>query len=356
MMREKDDGGGRLLVTPLNISPVAAAAKTCAREQDEQAREADHPSEDREPARLLPFFSGTFTVAVVLLGGILTLYLYTQTVVLLGTILTYPDWIKYPALWLLILLVCIVAGAILRLVTSYYRLRRNRQIQFQDLERLNERELLEEVLSRKKEAKTHLQNYLRQFDFNDRRFEKSLLGVGMPEEDFHSLAQQRERLLAGDFEDTQRWLEEFRDSFQAVLDRAAEQVITRYMKQIGIATAAVPKGLFDSLIVTWGSINMLRELCEIYNLRLGRLGTFVLLGRTFRNVFIAGQVADVTNFLVQDLSDHIHSGIGVTADALGNIAASAGGKILGKASEGLVNALLIRRLGYGARNLLRPCR
>ncbi len=347
MARQNDDGGGRRQAVPLEVMPLTEEYKTQLREPT---------PEEREPARLSPFFSGAFSGVVVLLGGILTLYLFTQTVVLLGTILTYPDSIKYPALGLLVILVGLVAWSILRLIVSYYLLRRNRQIQFQDLERLNERELLEEVLSRKKEAKTHLQNYLRQFDFNDRRLEKSLLRVGMPEEDFNALVRHRERLLIGDFEDTQRWLEEFRDSFQALLDRAAEQVISRYMKQIGIATAAVPKGVLDSLIVTWGSINMLRELCEIYNLRLGRLGTFVLLGRTFRNVFIAGQVADVTNTLVQDLSNHIHSGIGVTADALSNVAASAGGKILGKASEGLVNALLIRRLGYGARNLLRPCR
>jgi uncharacterized membrane protein YcjF (UPF0283 family) len=349
MVRDKDDGGGRQVVKPLGMAPVEDAEKT-------QIIPPDLEAEDQAPARISPLFSGTFTGGVVLLGGILTLYLYAQTVVLLGTILTYPDGIKYPALGLLAVLVALVAGSILRLVASYYRLVRNRQIQFHDLERLNERELLEEVLSRKKEAKTHLQNYLRQFDLDDRRFEKSLLKAGVSDDVLNKLSDHRRRLLTGDFEDTQRWLEEFRDSFQAPLDNTAEQIIARYMKQIGIATAAVPKGLLDSLIVTWGSINMLRELCVIYNLRLGRLGTFVLLGRTFRNVFIAGQVADVTNSLVQDLSAHIHTGIGLTSDALGNVAASAGGKILGRASEGLVNALLIRRLGYGARDLLRPCR
>jgi len=101
--------------------------------------------------------------------------------------------------------------------------------------------------------------------------------------------------------------------------------------------------VLDSLVVTWGSLNMLGELCTIYNLRLGRLGTTVLLGRVFRNIFIAGILEDAADDAVQLLSNSINESI----PGLG---------LLRRPAEGITNGILIRRLGFGARNLLRPCR
>jgi uncharacterized membrane protein YcjF (UPF0283 family) len=355
-MRERDDGGGRQVVAPMSSAIVGDEVRASLLAERGEREEVElTQAVEEQGLRGSVFFGNTFSGLVILLGGILTLYLYAQTVVLVGTILTYPTWIQYPAMGLLIFLVVIVGWSIVGFVTTYYRLRRNRQIQLAAIEDLMSRKLSEEATAKKKEAKIQLTEYLRRFDLESRRFEKTLLQVGMTDQEVRTLGMNRERLMSGEFEDTQRWLEEFREGFQGVLDAGAERIIGKYMKRIGIATAAVPKGVVDSLIVTWGSMNMLKELCTVYNLRVGRIGTFVLLGRVFRNVFIAGEVGDVTNALVQDLSQRIHDGIGVTSDALTSVAASAGGKVLGRASEGIVNALLIRRLGYGAKKILQAC-
>jgi len=343
-MRERDDGGGRQVAVPLTT-----------RISDVEQPPSPSPvfEEPDAPSWLL---NRTFSGAIILLGGLIALYLYTQTVVLIGTILTYPTWIMYPALVVLVALVAMVAWSVLELIVTYYRLMQNRQIQMDEIRLLMERKMVEQATSRKKEARVQLIEYLKRYDLESKEFESALAVAGVSEDqELSRIRQNRQRLMTAEFEDTQRWLEEFRDGFQSPLDLAAERVIGKYMKRIGIATAAVPKGLIDSLIVTWGSVNMLRELCVIYNLRLGRIGTFVLLGKVFRNVFIAGEMSDVTNAVVQDLSMRIHDGIGVTSDALTSVAATAGGKILGRVSEGLINALLIRRLGYGAQKILRPC-
>jgi uncharacterized membrane protein YcjF (UPF0283 family) len=340
MMRERDDGGGRRIARPMNVSAVDSDYREEAYQQSDQREEAEAELETGAMLKPSPLFNNTFTGLVVLLGGLLAIYLFTQTVVFVGTIATYPDYVRYPALGILGILVLIVFWSVLRLSASYYKLRQNRQIQFEEIRRLNELKLLSEAVGKKRQAKAQLMKYLDLYDPEDSKFANRLIRTGMTREELGSLAGRRETLLTGEFEDTQRWLEEFRDGFQAVQDQTTERIIKKYALRIGVGTAAVPKGLIDSLIVTWGSVTMLNELCAVYNLRLGRIGTFVLLGKVFRNVFIAGVLEDVTDEGTQLLFNSIKDSV-------------PGIGLIRRPAEGLINALLIRRLGYGAQRLLR---
>ena len=54
-------------------------------------------------------------------------------------------------------------------------------------------------------------------------------------------------------------------------------------------TAVAPNAVVDSGATLFYTFSMLTDLCQVYNLRAGRTGTAVLLGRVFFNAYLAGQ-------------------------------------------------------------------
>jgi hypothetical protein len=100
---------------------------------------------------------------------------------------------------------------------------------------------------------------------------------------------------------------------------------------------------------------MLSDLCQLYNLRAGRTGTAVLMGRTFFNAYLAGQSAEWEKLAEDQYDQLFHEamnavGVGMSANVVGKIV----GKVGAKVTTGYLNRVLLIRLGRYASRLLRP--
>ena len=120
-------------------------------------------------------------------------------------------------------------------------------------------------------------------------------------------------------------------------------------------TAVAPNAMVDSGATLFYTFSMLTDLCQIYNLRAGRTGTAVLLGRVFFNAYLAGQGTEWEK-LAEDQYDQLFDeamnvvGVGVSSNVVGKLL----GKVGAKATTGYLNRVLLIRLGRYSARLLAP--
>jgi uncharacterized membrane protein YcjF (UPF0283 family) len=66
--------------------------------------------------------------------------------------------------------------------------------------------------------------------------------------------------------------------------------VSYWARRTAFGTAVAPNAVADTGLTLYFSFALLADLCTIYNLRAGRLGTMVLLTRVFFNSYLAGQM------------------------------------------------------------------
>jgi hypothetical protein len=98
------------------------------------------------------------------------------------------------------------------------------------------------------------------------------------------------------------------------------------------------------------SFTLLADLCQIYNLRAGRLGTAVLLARVFFNAYLAGQIQEMEHMTAEQIQNLVAPHIPTSELLLAKVL----GKVGAKASAGVINYFLLSRLGKYASRMLRP--
>ena len=297
-------------------------------------------------------------------AGALGLFVYSQAVQILAALAAQPEWVR----WLGYAGLVVCGGAVLyaaaRFVAVYLRVRRNRQLRLAGLEELHQRTRLRWLAHAKAaEARTRLEKYLREFPIGTPKQAKKLAAVGIGPDRIAELEKVRTQLLdPARFSGTAEWFDRFRTGFQGVLDAAADERISWWAKRSGVATALAPNGLVDSAAMLYFGFALLADLCEVYNLRTGKTGTAVLLGRVFFNSYLSGQISEWEKLTEQQLNSLLTSAghVAPVAAALGGLSpliaplASVLSKAGAKGTSGLLNGLLIARLGkYGCR-LLRP--
>lgn len=349
---------GRPEHVPDNVSPLS----DCDREKLRQSEEAQALRDLAEAEELTASdpavgWFGWFAhplAAAFLIGaaGALGLYVYSQTLDVLANLAAQPQWVQW--LGYAGLLVC--GGAVLyaagRFLILYFRLRRNRQLRLAGLEELHQRTRLRWLAHAKAaEARGQLEQYLREFPIGTPKQVKKLTSVGLNPDRIATLEKVRAELLdAEKFTGTQEWFDRFRTGFQATLDAAASDRIGYWSRRSGITTAMAPNGLVDSAAMLYFGFALLADLCEVYNLRTGKTGTAVLLGRVFFNSYLSGQMNEWEKLTEEQLNLLINPQ-GPLAELT---AARVLSKVGAKATSGLLNYFLLSRLGrYGCR-LLRP--
>ena len=157
----------------------------------------------------------------------------------------------------------------------------------------------------------------------------------------------RDDLLDGSrFAGTADWFDRFRRDFQTPLDELAEARTKYWANRAMLVTAVSPNGLIDSAGTVYFGFALLADLCRVYNLRAGRTGTAVLLGRVFVNAYLAGNLSDVEK-LAEDQYDQLFAhgfevvGVGVSTNVVGKFL----GKVGAKATSGYLNRLLAATAG-----------
>jgi uncharacterized membrane protein YcjF (UPF0283 family) len=122
-----------------------------------------------------------------------------------------------------------------------------------------------------------------------------------------------------------------------------------------VVTAISPNALVDSGSALFYTFSMLGDLCQIYNLRAGRTGTAVLLGRIFFNAYLAGQGAEWEKVVEDQYDQLFHEAMNVVGVGVGsNFAGKILGKVGARATTGYLNRVLLLRLGRYAMRLLQP--
>jgi uncharacterized membrane protein YcjF (UPF0283 family) len=319
----------------------------------------------RAIGRLYSASTGPTAVALaVALAGLLALYVYFQVLALLATLATLPTWLAAIAVVLLSLLIAVVVLAFGRLAVVYFRLRRNEQIRMSDIQQLQRHAQIRRGCSpsqQRQQAKSVLEVYVREYpeyevENTGHRPKKAhdpsmsqpyASACPFTDEQLRRLHRARRRLAdPARVKDTKEWLAIYAAEFQDVLDAAARDRVHQCAKWVGVKTAISPNALVDTLITTYWCFVLLRDLCAIYNVRVGGYGTAALLWRSFFSAYLAGKL--------QDWEDHADDTIESMIDGLPEIGRNILGKLAAKAGTGLANYFMVRRLGRRAIALLRP--
>ena len=131
---------------------------------------------------------------------------------------------------------------------------------------------------------------------------------------------------------------------------APELRVKYWARRSGLTTAVSPNGLIDSAASLYFGFAMLTDLCRIYNLRAGRTGTAVLLGRVFFNSYLAGQLNEWEKLTEEQLNQLMSAGGPLYELTASRVFSKAGAKV----TSGILNYYLLNRLGRFACRLLRP--
>jgi len=121
----------------------------------------------------------------------------------------------------------------------------------------------------------------------------------------------------------------------SVLDKKAKEKITKASIQAAISTAISPLALLDALIVIWRSFLLTKEIAQIYGFKPNVYTTIILLKRGAFNVFFAGATELASEYANETLHNSLLAKVSLSA------------------SQGVVNGVLLARLGYG---IMRTCR
>jgi uncharacterized membrane protein YcjF (UPF0283 family) len=350
---------GRPPQVPSRLSELTAADLKHLREAEEALASADLAEAEKllasDPAviRWFGVFASPFAGAFLLgAAGALGLFVYSQVLQILGNLAAQPEWAQYAGYAGLSVLAAAVLYAMVKFAVLYVKLRRNQQLNLQGLRELSNRTRLRWLATAKAaEAKGKLETYLRTFPLDAPKDRRALLAVGLSEQTLQGLATVREELLKPDrFAGTEQWVHEFRERFQMKLDEAAAERVAYWAKRTGVVTALAPNPLVDGASTVYFGFTMLADLCRIYNLRAGRTGTAVLLGRVFFNAYLAGQLTEWEK-LTEDQLNALMAPHGPLYELT---AAKVLSKVGAKATTGMLNYFLLSRLGKFGCRLLRP--
>jgi uncharacterized membrane protein YcjF (UPF0283 family) len=355
---------GRPPQIPADLAPLSADELAQLKLLDEEQAERELAEAElllaSDPTGLgwLGWFGSPLAFAFLVgTAGVFGIFLFNQAVSLLNALAAQPLWAQYVGYAGLGLFGVCVLYSFLRFFLLYLRLRENRQLRVRGVAELSRRTRLRWLASAKSaEARGQIETYLNTFPMSTEKERKVLKGLGLSDELQTRLAAVRVELLDHDkFASTEQWFAHFRDGFQSQLDIAAESRVKYWASRIWVVTAVAPNAVIDSGATLFYTFSMLSDLCQIYNLRAGRTGTAVLLGRVFFNAYLAGQGTEWEKLAEDQYDQLFHEamkvvGMGVSSNMIGKLL----GKVGAKATTGYLNRILLIRLGRYACRLLRP--
>ena len=192
-----------------------------------------------------------------------------------------------------------------------------------------------------KELKAELRKYVAQLDgkdYGNKFCGKEKLGKLLNDEMFGGI--------------TEDWIKTFKD-FQDIQVDFAKQRVKESAMRVGYCTAVCPWSAGDILIVFSSAVEMVASVAEVFDCRMSKLGAFKWVCHWLKDMYIAGHLQNVTEVVGEKGAGFASKGFEMIAndETWVNIFTCMSGalkKVIGKASEGVVNALLCYRLGMRA--------
>lgn len=280
----------------------------------------------------------------VLIGIVLTLFCLAQAALLAAQVETLSPFLRYPAYVAACLLLAGFGLAAGKLIVLFVRLRKSPAFQTDALLELARRQRIRAEFTQR--AVQHVfesvQGLLREYPLDDRSLTR-LKVLGADDEQIARLKRCRSKLVPVRHSPTQ-WIEEYRTGFLGVLDEIAGNRIWRATLLSGQLTAISPQGTIDALITSSLALELVGDLCRLYNLRFNRLDTVRILGTVMLSAEIASQADDWCDDVAESLTEDLP--MAGLEDILGSL--------LSKLGNGAVNARLVRRIGWRTVRALRP--
>jgi uncharacterized membrane protein YcjF (UPF0283 family) len=306
----------------------------------------------KQAGRAPGWFSFSWLKHLVLgLCGLSLVVLATQALSFISLLQGLPDWARYGGYGLMGLLCLLVLWSLGRFLLSYMLLRQSPRISLSALrsleQRANLRQKAHDLLT---DAQKQLCDLLSDYPLKGRK-KKKIEALGFSDKEIDQLAKARKHLLdLASEESTEAWLMQFEKTFLETLDQAAKKRITRRAWLVSLKTAAAPSGFLSAAIVVINAYQLMSELCAIYQLRTGGMGTVSILLRIFVNAFAASQMEEWMDQATQGIIGSAATGTDAAAAFFKVLA----GGIMSRAAEGGANAFLLIRLGAAGMHYLRP--
>ncbi|MBI1325765.1 DUF697 domain-containing protein [bacterium] len=287
--------------------------------------------------------------AVVIMGGIASLLVLSQGLAVLDMATRQPPVVAYPLIGMVVVLSTLVAVAVARLVIGYSRLRRSPRHSVQTLAELRFRaHVREEAGVKLAAARADLERFLRQFPL-DKAQEKTWTGLGLDGPELvRSLQKARAELIERSQYGTDLdWIRALDRSFLAPLDKAADTIIWRHTRQVGVRTAVVPLVFWDDAVLILALARMIRGLCLVYNVRTSAAGTVTLMGWSMAALAFATEMESLHGTIRTQIHDFL-------CNHLGHSAAKVVDTVAPSVAQGTANGFFNYRVGRAAVKHLRP--
>ena len=286
---------------------------------------------------------------VVIFGGVMALIVLSQGLAVLDMASRQPQAVAYPLIGLVVLLSTLVAVAIARLVIGYTRLRRSPRHSLQALAELRFRAHVRgEATVKLAAARADLERFFRQFPL-DKAQEATWTKLGLDGKELaRKLRQARAELIDRSSHGTDLdWIRALDSKFLGPLDTAADSLIWRHVKQVGVRTAVVPLAFWDDIVLLLALSRMTRGLCLLYNVRASAAGTAALMGWSMAALAVATEMEHLHTTIQTQIHDFL-------CNHLGHAAAKVVDTVAPSVAAGTANGFFTYRVGRAAVKQLRP--
>ena len=282
------------------------------------------------------------------IGAISGVFIVNQGVSFLSNINSLAQPYKTIAIFAMVFFSIVLFAIIVSLFWAGFKMKRLKPFDIKPLRVLQQREDMRRFAQEKQEeARDIFKEYLKSYSLN-RKNAKLLIRAGLNTNEIESLAAVRDKLLDKNKPlSSNQWLDMFGDSWQSVLDRAADRRIKDYSIKAGFGTAASPVAFVDQMVVMYSCFAMLKDIMKIYNLRPAFGQTVVVLSRSIINIYLSGMIENATEGSANSVADYIREHCGKIAGGAGRIAGA-------KVAEAAINGLLLYNLGKRAKKMLQP--
>ena len=323
----------------------------------EPPSEVDWLEDAGELAKRPAFLTPAVNLAL-LLGLVMLVFVAAQAAFLFNQITLLPAWVRPGGHALLAVTGLAFAYFGLKFTVGYFRLRVSPRLSLKLDHDLKARDQARRLVDAEHlgEARKTLTRFVKEYPLRaaDAR---ALKRLGLRADEIERLAAVRHALTVGTATaDDGEWLRRLEREFLGTLDAAAARLTRRTMRSVFVFTAASPRGSLDTLAVLTLSYRLVADLCRLYHVRAGRWETAMILGRVLVGLAAASQMDGAGDALGDTLGntfgDAVHHGVTAASATLAGVA----GKVLGKATEGGVNTLLLWRLSVRTQAYLRPIR
>lgn len=318
----------------------------------EFAQKLTEMDNDKGIFRLPKGLQKTALTVLLVIVGVLGLFVVVEAVNFAGQVGNLARPFNYIAGFFAVVFGLMLVFVILRLVILFFKLKRTNSVNLKALEILAERQRWQALADEHaKAAKIRFVEYLQDYELNTGKRENQFVALGFSHEDFAKLGCAKERLLAAAGEElpARTWLNEFKSSFQDILDDYALKRSRQYALRVAIGTAVSPIKFIDQVVVLYAGIAMVKDMCVIYNLRPGFGQTLVILSRSIVNTYLSGVVSEGVEQAADSASEWLGEISGLLGSGLGRFVGA-------RASEGALNGFLVWRLGKRMVSMLRLVR